>query len=487
MKPGEIAKRFETHLLTFLVLSVIMILSFGCAKMNRYDPYPSSENAPEPDYEGRQEDRYYSEKTYTKPPVVEMKENRMEKKVLPPEAELEPPRPMMSFSETPDYQLGPGDVVEVIYQLTSEKREEEYKINIQDELEVTFFYTPKYDRKVMVRVDGKVTLPLIGDVEVYDLTTKEVKNELLKRYQKLLKDPEIHVAVTKSNRAIEELKRAITTAPRGQSRLEPIRPDGFISLPLVGEVLVGGLTVPEASQAISQQYLKVGVTNIDVTLALAELRSPQVFVLGEVVSPGPIIIQDHSDAWRSIGMAGGFSEEADKRHVIVSKNNKSGEERFVLDFDLWRTDLDSMENIMIRRGDIIYVPKKEDRYVYILGAVEKPGRVRLDPETAMTVSQAVSMAGRIDAGANDRQVLVLRRSPEKDPIIIAADLKDLFKPKHYDKTDDYPPRDPYLQAGDVVYIPNAFIGDLDRFAEAYFKKGIWTIIPFNLNATYNLN
>lgn len=462
----------------------ILIFCVSCSKVSNYDPYNKPRQRAKPDYPGRVENRLYSEDQYTTPGKTIMEENQFKEKILPASAKKEPVKDPFDFTNV-SYLLGPGDILEVIYQLKAVKRNESYKIKIQDELDVTFYYTSKLNRRVTVRTDGYISLPLVGDIEVFGRTTSEVQKDLVSKYANILKEPVIEVTVAKSNWAIEELKRAITTAPRGQSRMEPIRPDGCISLPLIGDVLLGGKTVSEAGDAIVQKYMDLGVMDIDVTVVLLEVKSPIAYVMGDVLKPGPVVISENIDVWRTISLAGGFTTEADKKHIVVAKTSvNEGEKRFVLDFDKWKSSLDGTENTAIRRGDIIYVPKIKDRYVYILGAVEKPGRVELDGEQAMTASQVVAMGGRIKAGANEGQVLILRRSPENDPIVIEANLKQVFNPDNYDSKKDYPPRDPYVQPGDIVFVPTKFIGDINRFAEAYFKDGIWTIVPFGVNVSY---
>lgn len=473
--------------ISFFLLSCIFLLFCTYCSTKSYDPYSTNEKKGKPDYDGREKNRFFSTDRYTTPPLTIVEKNKFSGKAMPEGEQLEPPVDNFEFEPEANYQLGPGDMLEIIYQLKAEKRNEDYLLRINDEVEISFFYTPKMNRKVVVQSDGNITMPLIGDVQVYAKSAHQVEGELRARYSGLLKDPEIEVLVVKSNWAIEELKRAITTAPRGQSRLEPVRPDGFISLPLIGDALIGGLTVPQAASTIKEKYKALGVLDIDVTVVLLEVRASVVNIFGEVMKPGQHVIQERDDIWRVIAQAGGFTPDADKSHVIVAKYTKDKQTRFVLDFEKWRNQLDSTENTIVRRGDVIYIPKLKDRFVYLLGAIEKPGRINLDLETGMTASQAVALGGRIKAGANESQILVLRKSPVKDPIVISVDLNDVVNPKNYNDKNDYPPRDPYLQPGDIIFVPNSFIGDVDRFAEAYFRDGIWTIIPFNVTATYSLN
>jgi len=481
---GQIRNRPNLFLIKNLIISFLLVLLiFGCRRS--YNPYGKKEEIPSPDYEGRTKNRFFSSNRYQKPPETVVEKYHLDGKSFPEDAQKEPILDSLEFPPEANYLLGPGDVLEIIYQLRSIRQKEDYLISIQDEIEIKFFYTPDFNTNTTVRIDGKISLPIIGDVECYKKTIRELEKELIEKYSRILKDPVISVSIAKSNWAIEELKRAITTAPRGQSRLEPVRPDGYISLPLIGDVLVGGLTVPDASQSIREKYKAVGVMDVDVTVVLLEAKSSIAFVIGETLNPGPVSVQERHDVWRTVAKAGGFTENADKNHVVVAKSRKGKEERFVLDFDAWQATLDGSENTLIRRGDIIFIPKKKDQYVYLLGAIERPGRIELKPDMMLTVSKVLAQGGEIKSGANKSQVLVLRRSLEKDPIVISVDIRALFDPDNYDDPEDFPPRDHVLQPGDIIYVPDKFIGNLDRFAEAYFKNGIWTIFPFN--AVLSLN
>ncbi len=483
MKCTNIQRQFRLKGL-LLLLSLALLVS-GCFHRS-YKPYAEKYNPPPPDYPGREQDRFFGVERYPDPPEAMRQDDYFGETEDKQAAPLEPAVPRtFEFTETASYRLGPGDVLEIIYQLKAERRTEEYRIAIQDELEINFYYTPRMNRKVTVRSDGKVSLPLIGDVEVFGKTTRQVEGDLHEKYKAVLKDPDIDVFVTSSNWAIEELKRAITTAPRGQSRMEPVRPDGYISLPLIGDTLVGGKTVPQASDAIRQQYRNIGVEDIDVTVVLLEVKAPLAFVIGEVQKPGPVIIAEREDIWQTIAMVGGFTQTADMRRVLLVKNRDEGETRHVFDFQERFKEGDTSGNMVIKRGDMIYVPMAKDQYVYILGAVEKPGRVTLDSESVMTASQALAMAGRIKASANRDQVFILRRTKTNEPILIAMDMKALFNDTSYDDPGDYPPRDPRLQPGDIVYVPEKFIGNVNLFIEAYFKEGLWTLVPFNM--TYDIN
>lgn len=395
--------------------------------------------------------------------------------------------PICSLNSLPEYRLGPGDVVEVIYQLTRQKRPEPYQIDISDELEIIFPYTPQFNSKPAVRSDGKIDMPLIGEFEVAGKTTTQVDDELTSQYSTVLKRPEVQVRVLKSNAAIEELKRAITTSPRGQSRLEPVRPDGFISLPLVGDVLAAGLRVPEVSQSIIDKYRAVGVMDIDITVVLLEVRAPVAYVTGGVMSPGPVVLQGPTDVWRLVATAGGFTQDADPRHVIVVQCAGDHEKRVVLNHEEWLSSLNGSQNALIGRGDIVYVPKGTNMFVYVSGEVARPGPIPLQQGQALTVTQAIAAAGGVTDPGNECQVLLLRKKWFGRPCVEAVPYRQLFEPGQSCNGGSCPLPDTVLNPGDVLYVPRSPVGDFNKFARDYFKNGIWTILPFNFSAGYRLD
>jgi polysaccharide export outer membrane protein len=229
------------------------------------------------------------------------------------------------------------------------------------------------------------------------------------------------------------------------------------------------------------------VIDIDVTVVLLEVKSPVVYVFGRVNKPGAIVMQGPLDVWRTVGEAGGFTPDADRSNVILTRSTSQGDRRFVLDFLAWQHGSTVRDNAAVQRGDVIFVPESAARYVYVLGEVEKPGRVALGQEEVIRASQALAMGGRILSSASREDILILRTNKRREPVVIELNLLDVMQPDHYDEPGDYTPRDPVLQSGDVVYVPSSKIGDVNRFAETWFTNGIWAIIPFNVTANYNMN
>lgn len=470
------------RLVCFLLLVPLALTACG---KKTYNPYDEDENPmlPPAEYEGRQESRFvptsiYDEQLTSRSLSIPARSGFVQTSAGSMDAG--------GYSEEATYLLGPGDVLEIIYQLNNVSRSEAYQVQIMDDLEISFHYTPELDSLVTVRPDGQINLPLIGDIPVAGQNTQDIREDLVTRYSEILKDPEIQVIVQRSSNAIEELKKAITTAPRGQSRLEPVRPDGFISLPLIGDVRAQGRTTPELSAAIVDMYRAANVIDIDVTVVLLEVKAPSVYVMGHVNDPGTVILEGPMNVWQVVGHAGGFAGGADTNQVVVSRKVPGGEMRHVLDFLHWQATGDPAHNLDMQRGDVVFIPKRLSEFIYVCGEVEKPGRIALEPDEVLRTSQALSLGGKILPTGKRRQVLILRRRGN-EPQVIEVDIKAVLRPKNYDDIEDYTPRDPVLLPGDVVYIPASRVGNFDKFAQTHFRDGLWAVIPFNLTATYSLN
>ncbi|HOA75676.1 MAG TPA: polysaccharide biosynthesis/export family protein [Phycisphaerae bacterium] len=154
-------------------------------------------------------------------------------------------------------------------------------------------------------------------VEQEGLTAAELEAELKKRYSEHLKSPELTVTVTQANIKIEELKKAITTAPRGQSRLMPVKPDGTVDLPFVGEVLAFGKTVQQLKTDIETAYEQVDLPEISVTVQINEWAPQKIFVLGEVNAPGLLNVPTAITLLQALAAAGGTNVRAAEDKIMV--------------------------------------------------------------------------------------------------------------------------------------------------------------------------
>jgi polysaccharide biosynthesis/export protein len=257
----------------------------------------------------------------------------------------------------PEYRVGPGDVLEVVYHIQYDRVDEPYKLQVLDRINVNFAFQPQFNSSAVVRSDGKISLPLVGDVMVESLTPTKVAEDLNRVYAKYILKPNITVSLEESNVKVEELKKAITTAPRGQSKITPVAPDGRVGFPIVGTLQAGGLTVSQIEVLLNEKY-KASVPNLQVNVILNEIHYSKCFIAGEVERPGVYEMPGREPLLAVLARAGSTKTTADIGEVVIFRNE--GLERpIAIKVDLSQTADKALAatNIYVHPADIIFVPK----------------------------------------------------------------------------------------------------------------------------------
>jgi polysaccharide export outer membrane protein len=132
-----------------------------------------------------------------------------------------------------------------------------------------------------------------------------------------------------------------------------IRPDGKITLPLIGDVRAAGLTPIELREAITSS-LKEYVTNPVVSVIVVETVASQVFVMGEVNRPGSIPLPGALTVLQALAMAGGFKDFANTKDIRVLRRGPSGPE--TIPFNYKSAMKGEARPVYLRAGDTIIVP-----------------------------------------------------------------------------------------------------------------------------------
>lgn len=257
----------------------------------------------------------------------------------------------------PEYKIGPGDVLEVVYNIRYDRTDVPYRLQVQDRINVTFAFQPQFNTSAVVRSDGKVSLPLVGDVAVEGQEPAKVSQDLRRMYGRYIIKPEVTVSLEEGNVKIEELKKVITTAPRGQSKVAPVGPDGRVGFPLVGTLQAAGLTVNQLEAELNQRYT-AQVQNLQVNVILNEIHYSKCFVAGEVERPGVYEMPGRETLLAVLARAGSAKNTADLGQVIIFRND--GLDRPVaIKVDLSQATDNALlaTNIYIHPADIVFVPK----------------------------------------------------------------------------------------------------------------------------------
>lgn len=139
-----------------------------------------------------------------------------------------------------------------------------------------------------------------------------------------------------------------------------IRPDGLISMPIVGDIQAAGLSANELAQRIADR-LRQFVQNPAVSVNVKELNSYSVYVMGEVAKPGKFQLKSYVTVLQAISMAGGFTEYAKKNKLQVVRikpngNHKLHESHIPIRYEELVAGKSESGNIILLSGDTVVVP-----------------------------------------------------------------------------------------------------------------------------------
>lgn len=145
------------------------------------------------------------------------------------------------------------------------------------------------------------------------------------------------------------------------SRTTAIRPDGLISMPIIGDVQAAGLTADGLAHRIAERLKQFVAGNPAVSVSVKELNSYSIYVLGEVTKPGKYQAKSYVTLLQAISMGGGFTEYAKKNNLQVVRNrlngdNKIHETRIPVRYDDLLAGRGEPGNIILLSGDTVIVP-----------------------------------------------------------------------------------------------------------------------------------
>lgn len=143
------------------------------------------------------------------------------------------------------------------------------------------------------------------------------------------------------------------------SKTVQVRPDGRISLPLIGDVAAVGRTSAQLTEEISTR-LKSYMENPTVSIVVKEVNSYAIFVLGEVVKPGRYPLKSKTTLLQAITLASGFTPVASRNKIVIFRFAKEGEPLMKIkasyDDIVLRDGVN--QNIELKPGDTIVVPSE---------------------------------------------------------------------------------------------------------------------------------
>lgn len=240
-----------------------------------------------------------------------------------------------------------------------------------------------------------------------------------------------------------------------------VRHDGYISLPWISDLKVGGLTREEATNVVREAYQEL-YFEAEVSLQITQAVSQSFTVTGDVTRPGafpylkPINLLDAIVTAGSlrVNQRGGDSFVGGQGQLVKAIIIRGeGENRTPTVYDLRNLDRPGSHATQtpVLPGDTVFIPEGLN-LVYILGAVGRPG---IQPLTEnMTLLQVMAASGGFDeSGGRLKQVVLMRQVNDSETDVRLINVKEILR-----SGGDFP-----MMPGDILYVPRKRLVTLGEF------------------------
>lgn len=273
----------------------------------------------------------------------------------------------------------------------------DYKIGVDDLIEIDIWKHPDLSKEVIVRPDGKISYLLIGDIQAAGLTVSELDDVITKKFEVYAKElqeketgGEEEPPVRREYRIgiSDGLDISVWKVPDLSAKVI-VRPDGKISYPLIGDIQAYGRTLTELDDELTEKLSKyvndpqvsIMVTTFgeverkrvtfvtefistfleekpEISIIIRRFGSRKVIVLGEVNSPGIYDLIGNARLLDAIGYAGDFTDLAVAANVFVIRGDITTNPELIK-INAWAIIRDGNlgNNIPLENQDVVYVPR----------------------------------------------------------------------------------------------------------------------------------
>jgi len=253
----------------------------------------------------------------------------------------------------------------------------DYRVGPKDLLEISVFGLDELNKTVRVSEDGKITLPLLGEIEVKELTKSELERKLVQLLEeKYLHNPQVTVFIREYMSKTVSVMGAVRAAIQGtytyellgrQTLLQIISKAGGLTSEAGDEIIVIRFhedgTSTSMKISIDDLFIK-GDTELNIPLQPDDIinipvdKVVPVYVFGQVRSPGALQVRrSHLPTLlQAIAQAGGFAERASKGGVLIKRRDENGKE-IQIKVNVRDIIKGKKEDIQLIENDVVYVPE----------------------------------------------------------------------------------------------------------------------------------
>ena len=264
-----------------------------------------------------------------------------------------------------------------------------YTFNIGDELDIKINEREDLNAQVKVRPDGMITLPIVGDLSALGKTASVLEQEIRQSYQNLGGSQDFAGYNDSKSYLISVNDELQIKFPYHEhlDQTVKVRPDGYISLSLVNDIVAEQKTPEGLEQELNRRYRKflknpnltvvlkqfsslrysqngktvlAGLEYLTPTVSVKSFEPLEIFVAGNVEKPGILGYRPTLTALAAIIEAGGHKLGAEMASVVVLR--KSGQQPISMLIDLDNDDdpgLQAANDIPLKPYDVVFVPKSK--------------------------------------------------------------------------------------------------------------------------------
>ena len=222
----------------------------------------------------------------------------------------------------------------------------------------------------------------------------------------------------------------------------PVRPDGMISFPLVGDIKASGVSPRELKSKLESELVKFVKTPI-VSIMVTAINSFKVYVIGEGITlggtnSGVITLRRNTSLMQLLAQVGSL-KNADLNSAYILRDEKK------LNNDFFRLIVkgDISQDIQLKPNDIIFIPDNFEKRIIVVGAVKNPGIIQY--REGLTIVDAILNTGGFTEFAKQNDVLIVRKEGNAIMKNIEARMKDVIKDGDISK-------DILLKPGDFIIV-----------------------------------
>jgi len=223
--------------------------------------------------------------------------------------------------------------------------------------------------------------------------------------------------------------------------------DGTITLPLLGQIKVDGLSRFDLERKLASLLEKNYLKNAQVTIFIKEYQSKRVSVIGAVKNPGNYELIGKQSLLQMLSLAGGLTEEASDRIIIIRQYSNEKTKSLIIDLEELMLKGNPKLNIPIYPSDIINVPVERFTDIYVFGQVNNPGHIKMKKISQLTLLRAIAQAGGFTDRARKSGVIIKRTEDGKE-IQIKVNIKKILSGKKPDII---------LKSNDIIFVPESIL------------------------------